>query len=109
AAGVSQKYAHKFTVVGDLMVEASSHSFLAKDKGQMTELIGILPGSKAAKLAQGVPLCLAIAEYIHAKKPQTKFVIPVAPTLDLQTLASFADPQKNSIAEIFGFDGASLI
>ncbi|MHC5720100.1 MAG: lipid-A-disaccharide synthase, partial [Nostoc sp.] len=36
-------------------------------------------------------------------------VIPVAPTLDLQTLASFADPQKNSIAEIFGFGGASLI
>ncbi|MHC5724487.1 MAG: glycosyltransferase family protein [Nostoc sp.] len=109
AAGVSQKYAHKFTVVGDLMVEASSHSFLAKDKGQMTELIGILPGSKAAKLAQGVPLCLAIAEYIQTKRSQTKFVIPVAPTLDLQTLASFADPQKNSIAEIFGFDGASLI
>jgi len=109
AARVSQKYAHKFTVVGDLMVEASSHSSLAKDKGEMTELIGLLPGSKAAKLAQGVPLCLAIAEYIHAKKPQTKFVIPVAPTLDLQTLASFADPQKNSIAEIFSFGSASLI
>ncbi|MEH2240484.1 lipid-A-disaccharide synthase [Nostoc sp.] len=109
AARVPQKYAHKFTVVGDLMVEASSHSSLGKDKGQMTELIGILPGSKAAKLAQGVPLCLAIAEYIHAKKPQTKFVIPVAPTLDLQTLASFADPQKNSIAEIFSFGSASLI
>ncbi|MEH2167959.1 MAG: lipid-A-disaccharide synthase [Nostoc sp.] len=132
AADVPQKYAHKFTVVGDLMLEASSHSslvishlFLANDKGQMTndtdastashkvgqetELIGLLPGSKAAKLAQGVPLCLAIAEYVHAKRPQTKFVIPVAPTLDLQTLASFADPQKNFIAEIFGFGGASLI
>jgi lipid A disaccharide synthetase len=116
AARVPQKYAHKFTVVGDLMVEASSHSSsvighlsLANDKGQKTELIGLLPGSKAAKLAQGVPLCLSIAEYVHAKRPQTKFVIPVAPTLDLQTLASFADPQKNSIAEIFGFSGASLI
>ncbi|MEH2125284.1 lipid-A-disaccharide synthase [Nostoc sp.] len=132
AARVPQKYAHKFTVVGDLMLEASSHSSLvighlslANDKGQMTndidastathkvgqktELIGLLPGSKAAKLAQGVPLCLAIAEYVHAKIPQTRFVIPVAPTLDLQTLASFADPQKNSIAEIFGFGGASLI
>ncbi|MEH2304729.1 lipid-A-disaccharide synthase [Nostoc sp.] len=131
-ARVPQKYAHKFTVVGDLMVEASSHSSLvighlslANDKGQMTndidalatshsvvqktELIGLLPGSKAAKLAQGVPLILSIAEYVHAKRPQTKFVVPVAPTLDLQTLASFADPQRNSIAEIFGFGGASLI
>ncbi|MBN3895072.1 MAG: lipid-A-disaccharide synthase [Nostoc sp. NOS(2021)] len=132
AARVPQKYAHKFTVVGDLMVEASSHSSLvighlslANDKGQMTndidasatsrsvgqitELIGLLPGSKAAKLAQGVPLGLAIAEYVHAKRPQTRFVIPVAPTLNLQTLASFADPQKNSIAETFSFGGASLI
>ncbi|WP_375497888.1 lipid-A-disaccharide synthase [uncultured Nostoc sp.] len=132
AARVPQKYAHKFAVVGDLMVEASSHSSLvighlslANDKGQMTndidastashkvgqktELIGLLPGSKAAKLAQGVPLSLGIAEYVYAKRPQTKFVIPVAPTLDLQTLASFADPQKNPIAETFGFGGASLI
>ncbi|AUB38138.1 lpxB, lipid-A-disaccharide synthase [Nostoc flagelliforme CCNUN1] len=125
AARVPQKYAHKFTVVGDLMVEASSHSSLvighlslANDKeqmtndnkvGQKTELIGLLPGSKAAKLAQGVPLSLGIAEYVHAKRPQTKFVVPLAPTLDLQTLASFADPQKNPIAETFGFGGASLI
>ena len=68
-----------------------------------------MPGSKAAKLAQGVPLTLAIAEYIHAKIPQTKFVIPVAPTLDLQTLASFADPQKNPFVKTFGFNGACLI
>ncbi|MEH2418427.1 lipid-A-disaccharide synthase [Nostoc sp.] len=114
---VPQKYAHKFTVVGDLMVEAAgvaekslnSNSPLAISPSLKTELIGLLPGSKAAKLAQGVPLCLATAEYVYAKRPQAKFVIPVAPTLDLQTLASFADPQKNSIAEIFGFGGASLI
>jgi len=116
AARVQQKYAHKLTVVGDLMLEASSHSSLAKDRGQMTndkaqktELIGILPGSKAAKLAQGVPLTLAIAEYIHAKRPQTKFAIPVAPTLDLQTLARFADPQKNPFVKIFGSSSAVLI
>ncbi|QMS91730.1 lipid-A-disaccharide synthase [Nostoc edaphicum CCNP1411] len=110
AAKVPAKYAHKFTVVGDLMLEAGesldSNSSLASPK---TELIGLLPGSKAAKLSQGVPLTLSIAEYIHAKRPQTRFVIPVAPTLDLQTLASFADLKKNSIAEIFGFGGASLI
>jgi lipid-A-disaccharide synthase len=113
AAGVPQKYAHKFTVVGDLMLEAGesldSNSPLSITPSLKTELIGLLPGSKAAKLAQGVPLALGIAEYVHAKRPQTKFVIPLAPTLDLQTLASFADPQKNSIAEMFGFGGASLI
>ncbi|MEA5599624.1 lipid-A-disaccharide synthase [Nostoc sp. UHCC 0252] len=111
AADVSQKYAHKFTVVGDLMLEAqeqvsTAYSLLPTPH---SPIIGLLPGSKAAKLAQGVPLCLGIAEYVHTKRPQTKFVIPVAPTLDLQTLASFADPQKNPVAEIFGFGGASLI
>ncbi|MEH1847783.1 MAG: lipid-A-disaccharide synthase [Nostoc sp.] len=117
AARVPQKYTHKFTVVGDLMVEAAgevgesldSNSPLPITASLKTELIGLLPGSKAAKLAQGVPLTVGIAEYVHAKRPQTKFVIPVAPTLDLQTLATFADPQKNSIAEIFGFGGACLI
>ncbi|MEH1835894.1 MAG: lipid-A-disaccharide synthase [Nostoc sp.] len=117
AARVLQKYTHKFTVVGDLMVEAAgevgesldSNSPLPITASLKTELIGLLPGSKAAKLAQGVPLTVGIAEYVHAKRPQTKFVIPVAPTLDLQTLATFADPQKNSIAEIFGFGGACLI
>ncbi|MBN3942199.1 MAG: lipid-A-disaccharide synthase [Nostoc sp.] len=111
AAGIPQKYSHKFTVVGDLMLEAQEqvstpYSLLSTPH---SPIIGLLPGSKAAKLAQGVPLTLVIAEYLHAKRPQTRFVIPVAPTLDLQTLASFADPQKNSMAETFGFGGASLI
>ncbi|MBN4005111.1 lipid-A-disaccharide synthase [Nostoc sp. LPT] len=111
SAKVPAKYAHKFTVIGDLMLEAQEqvntpYSLLPTSHSQ---IIGLLPGSKAAKLAQGVPLTLGIAEYIHAKRLQTKFVIPVAPTLDLQTLASFADPQKNSIAETFGFTGACLI
>ncbi|MEH2362966.1 lipid-A-disaccharide synthase [Nostoc sp.] len=113
AARVSQKYAHKFTVVGDLMLEAGSNSSdkgqMTNDNGQITDLIGILPGSKAAKLTQGIPLMLAIAEYIHSNRPQTKFVIPVAPTVDLQTLASFGDSQKNPFVETFGFSGASLI
>jgi lipid-A-disaccharide synthase len=111
AEKVSQKYAHKFTVVGDLMLEAQNS--LSTPNSQLSTphspIIGILPGSKAAKLTQGVPLTLAIAEYIHAKQPQAKFIIPVAPTLDLQTLASFADPQKNLFVETFKFSSASLV
>ena len=121
AANVKPKYADKFTVVGDLMAEAS----VAEEKGQgieeevaitnyplpitNTQLIGILPGSKAAKLSQGVPLSLAIAEYIHEKLPEIKFVIPVAPTLDLQTLSRFADAEKNPMSQHFGGISAKLI
>ncbi|WP_414575180.1 lipid-A-disaccharide synthase [Anabaena sp. CCY 9402-a] len=110
-AKASPKYAHKFTVVGDLMLEAQKQLKTPNSElsTQNSALIGILPGSKAAKLTQGVPLFLAIAEYIHSKAPQTKFVIPVAPTLDLPTLASFADSQTNPFVETFNFSGASLV
>jgi len=144
---VSQKYAYKFSVVGDLMVEAGGSvrggegerggQGDKETRGQggqggqggyefssplsppsppsplsptpKIELIGLLPGSKAAKLSQGVPLMLAIAEYIHSKRPEIKFVIPVAPTLDLPTLASFANPEKNPFVKTFGFSNASLV
>jgi hypothetical protein len=104
---VSPKYIDKFTVVGDLMAEAGTAIVTHQEVGE--EIIGILPGSKASKLAQGVPLTLAIAEYVYNKRPNTKFFIPVAPTLDLPTLMSFADPQKNPVAEYFDFQGANLV
>ena len=75
----------------------------------LPELIALFPGSKGAKLTQGLPLTLAIAEYIHAAKPETSFAIPVAPTLDLSTLASFADPTQNLLIDQFGWASAELI
>lgn len=111
AKNVASKYADKFTIVGDLMLEAAENDIISKIENAQTQIniIGILPGSKAAKLTQGVPLTLAIAEYIHSKLPQTKFFIPVAPTLDLPTLASFANPENNLFAKAFNFQGADLI
>ncbi|AKG22374.1 hypothetical protein [Calothrix sp. 336/3] len=105
---VAAKYHHKFTVVGDLMrigeLENSS-----QDNIDATEIIGLLPGSKAAKLTQGVPLTLAAAEYIYHKRPNTKFIIPVAPTLNLETLGSFANPKYNPYIDTFGGVSAELI
>lgn len=101
----SPDYAKKFTVVGDLMADVKSVDL----DQQKTELIGLLPGSKSAKLLQGVPLTLAIAQYIHQARPQTRFVIPVAPTLDCFTLARFADPQYNSLIKQLGWGEAQLV
>ncbi|MFB8790347.1 MAG: lipid-A-disaccharide synthase [Potamolinea sp.] len=105
-----QKYAHKLTVVGDLMTDVgeTSQSKIQNPKSKI-ELIGLLPGSKPAKLTQGVPLTLAIAEHIHQARPNTRFVIPVAPTLDLATLARFADPQTNPLIQKLGWTEAKLI
>ncbi len=93
---IHPKFAHKSTVVGDLMLEAAQEQNRSDVK---TDLIGLLPGSKAAKLGQGVPLMLAIAQLVAAARPQTRFVIPVAPTVDLETLANFANPAFNPVIE----------
>jgi lipid-A-disaccharide synthase len=116
-ARVPQKYADKFTVVGDLMAEAGGEWESGRggewESGRVgegeVELIGLLPGSKVGKLAQGVPLVLAIAEHIHAARPQTRFVIFVAPTLDLATLVRFADPQQNPVIQLVGGTDAELV
>ncbi|MCH2050731.1 MAG: lipid-A-disaccharide synthase [Trichodesmium sp. ALOHA_ZT_67] len=84
--------------------------FSNPSKGESSvELIGLLPGSKPTKLSLGVPLTLAIAQHLHKIRPQTKFIIPVAPTLDLNTLANFADPEKNPAIEKMGGVGAKLL
>jgi hypothetical protein len=99
------QYRHKFTVVGDLMadIETGDHA------SEQEEIIGILPGSKGAKLSQGLPLGLAIAHQIHLTRPQTRFLIPVAPTLTLSALANFADPTQNPMVKEFGNVSADLI
>jgi lipid A disaccharide synthetase len=114
-AKIPSKYAHKFTVVGDLIAEVGNRKSVAEEaasKGttplRNKELIGLLPGSKAAKLALGVPLCLSIAESIHRLRPETRFVIPVAPTIDLETLARFADTEQNPCLHLFGNTTAEL-
>jgi lipid-A-disaccharide synthase len=112
AKHVSPKYADKFIIVGDLMLEAAEYQDIKISRKQgfrEEEIIGILPGSKSAKLTQGVPLTLAIAEYIHEKRPKTKFFIPVAPTLDIPILLNFANPEINSFTKAFNFQGASLV
>lgn len=109
-ANAPAKYAHKFMVVGDLMAEVSKEikKEAIQDSSASLELIGLLPGSKPAKLSQGVPLLLAIAEKIHVINPKTRFVIPVAPTLDLATLARFGDPQQNPLIQQLGWASAKL-
>ena len=105
---VPPQYRHKFTVVGDLMADITVTSKPPAVAPQ-EHLIGLLPGSKPAKLAQGVPLILAIAEYIHAHQANTKFMIPVAPTLEPETIAQYADPQYNRLIERLGGVSAKLV
>lgn len=107
---IPPQYHEKMTVIGDLMEDITlQYSPTPLSDNSSEALIALLPGSKPWKLDQGVPLCLAIAEQIQAKRPHTRFIIPVAPTLNLQTLAKFANPKENPIINQTGWVNASLI
>ena len=106
---VPQSYRHKFSVVGDLMADTVLE---VEDKPGAIESsvrVGLLVGSKPAKLAQGVPLCLAVADLIQQQLPAAEFLIPVAPTLDLATLGKYANLQDNSLVSALGNVEGELI
>ncbi len=105
------QFAHKLTVVGDLMAEVSTFVAADGDEAFKTDstLIGLLPGSKPAKLSQGLPLMLAIADQLWRDRPEIRFVIPVAPTLDLNTLAQYADPDQNPVMLLMEAVSAKLV
>ena len=103
-------YRHKFTIVGDLMADVALEVKRQYFKSEPeSPKIGLLVGSKPAKLSQGVPLCMAIAEKIRQRQPQVRFVIPVAPTLELTTIARYADREYNRVISSLGNTTGELI
>lgn len=101
---IPAQYRHKASVVGDLMADSANSSGGLEPDGTANSnapLIGLLPGSKPAKLTQGVPFCLAIAAHVHHLRPEVRFMVPVAPTLEPKALAQYADPAINPLAQRF--------
>ncbi|NJN38452.1 MAG: lipid-A-disaccharide synthase [Acaryochloridaceae cyanobacterium CSU_3_4] len=101
-AKVPRRYHSKLTVVGNLITDiraSAQPTSCLSDLGwdTETEIVGLLPGSKPMKLQVGVPFCLAIADHLHRQRPQTRFIIPVAPGLTLKTLAAYANPAQNPL------------
>ena len=110
----ADRYQDKFSVVGDLMADVRSTAdrsdiMAALKMSEEDDLLGFLPGSKSAKLGVGMPLSLAIAQQIHHHRPQTHFVIGVAPNLSLQDLLAYIDPTKNAMVKQLQSPNAKLI
>ncbi len=112
---IPTRFQSKVRVVGDLIAETqvlepfSDPIETSLQLPENAELLGMLPGSKPVKLMLGVPLGLAIAEYLHKVRPQVQMVIPVAPTLTLETLSRYADPATNPCFEVVQGCRAELI
>jgi hypothetical protein len=101
---VPAQYLSKISVVGDLMVEAGTQ----RQESAQSNLIGILPGSKAQKLQMGLPYMLAIAEILKKAKPELEFVLPVAPSVTVEYIAQFGDRLQNPVIDLVGGATATL-
>ena len=109
---IPARYRSKVTIVGDLMADAALSAPALREESagiETPETIALLPGSKAAKLGLGVPFVLAIADYVQHHRPHCRFWIPVAPTLTPETLASYAQADKNPLIPLIKGTTAHLI
>ncbi|MEM9805846.1 MAG: lipid-A-disaccharide synthase [Cyanobacteria bacterium P01_D01_bin.56] len=106
---IAAKYQPKLTVVGDLMADVTSSAATELPFDADTQLIGLMPGSKPDKLRPGVPLSLAIAQGLHQTHPELEFIVPVAPTVTPETLATYADPSQNATVEVMDGPRAELV
>jgi lipid-A-disaccharide synthase len=52
------------------------------------KLIGLLPGSRPVEIQRLLPVMLEAAKFIHAREPDLKFAVSVAPMLDPTRVAS---------------------
>ncbi|MBE9113058.1 lipid-A-disaccharide synthase [Nodosilinea sp. LEGE 07298] len=120
-----REFRYKCEVVGDLMADVQGEAVnreavndsqgLALGGQRLSlnsdhDLIGLMPGSKKNKLSVGLPFALGTAEAIHRLRPNTQFVLPVAPMLSLEALAQFADAAQNpDIQLIEGAATAELV
>ena len=86
---------HRCSVVGDLTADltetAKNHDPLPSGKW-----IALLPGSKSAKLKIGIPFFLEVADHISKLMPNCKFLIPLAPTTNIDEIKYFGS-SKNPI------------
>lgn len=102
-----RRWQWKARVVGDLMVDVGETTHTPPRVSP--PLIGLLPGSKPQKLAQGVPLSLAIAVEVHQRYPDCQFQLFLAPTVALAQLAQYADPAHNPLVPTLGNVRAQLM
>lgn len=108
-----QAYQAKVTIVGDLIADATVSGGgmpqpMSVASEQPEEWVALLPGSKSTKLILVLPFLLAIADYIHQHRPQTRFWIPVAPTLTLDALARYAQVDYNPLITVMQGTSARL-
>jgi lipid-A-disaccharide synthase len=62
--------------------------------GERATLVGLLPGSRDAEVRRHLPVLLGAARRIAARRPGTRFVVPVASTIDAAAVRATVRPSE---------------
>jgi len=94
---VPKRIQHRCSVIGDLTADLTE---TAKIDNPLPsgKWIAIFPGSKSAKLKIGIPFFLDVADKISKSIPDCKFLIPIAPTTNIDEIKYFGSI-KNPISK----------
>ena len=104
---LAKRWQPRCQVVGDLMADLSSS---ARSSAPLPagEWVALLPGSKRAKLQVGMPFLLRCADALRALRPQTQFLLALAPTTSVAELQAFAGP-GNPLQRFYGTQEPELV
>ena len=94
---VPKQIQNRCSVIGDLTADLNE---TAKIDNPLPagKWIALMPGSKSAKLKIGIPFFLDVADKISELMPECKFLIPIAPTTNLDEINYFGS-SKNPISK----------
>lgn len=103
---LAPRWRQRCQVVGDLMADLSD---AARSSAPLPpgEWVALLPGSKRAKLQVGMPFLLRSADRLRQLRPQTQFLLPVAPTTSVAELLGYAGP-SNPLQRFYGVQSPRL-
>ena len=95
------------SVIGDLTADLSE---TAKIDNPLPsgKWIALMPGSKRAKLKIGIPFFLDVADQISKLMPDCKFLIPLAPTTNIDEIKYFSS-SKNPITRQYNSGIKSIL
>jgi len=98
---------HRCSVIGDLTADLNENSKI-DDPLPSGKWIAIMPGSKSAKLKIGIPFFLDVADKMSKSMPDCKFLIPLAPTTNIDEIKYFGST-KNPITRQYESGIKSII
>ena len=98
---------NRCSVIGDLTADLTETAKI-DDPLPDGKWIAIMPGSKSAKLKIGIPFFLDVADKISKSMPDCRFLIPLAPTTNIDEIKYFGS-LKNPIARKYKSGIKSII